>query len=150
MIKIIELKVYRKKYYIYAFISALAVAFCYILVSSGVYVRWDPADSILIKNIFLYGTIGIAFGWTFYLRKEKEKMLQYEDFDAKKSFHEKLYTKRIMWYLFSCSITAVLYVIAAHTFFLYFALIDLVIMLLQFPNKTVFSREFNDDDIVFM
>jgi hypothetical protein len=119
-------------------------------VSNGLFLRWEPAQSTQMKNIILFGMVGVAIAYSLYLRKEKEKMQSIHDFDEKLIAHQRYFKIRMWWYLLSTIASCILYILVANTFFLYFALFELLMLIVVFPNKLFFKKELQDDDIIFL
>jgi hypothetical protein len=126
------------------------IAGSYFLVSNGLFLRWKAVQSVQIKNIILYGMVGFAIVYSIYLRNQKEKMQSIHDFDEKLIAHQRYFKTRMWWYLLSTVASCILYILVAHTFFLYFALFELLMLIVVFPNKFFFKKELQDDDIIFL
>lgn len=151
MVKIIQLKPYRTIYFTFLVISVVFTVLSYLLVSSGFYLHWEQQQSVLYKNIFVYTLIGLAILFTSYLSKQRKKIQAIEEYDVKISLHLEMYKHRILWGFANCTLACILYPIIAHSAFLYFAIFDIIFsLLMMFPNKIMFRKELNDDEIEFI
>jgi hypothetical protein len=63
--------------------------------------------------------------------------------------HRRIYSIRMLWHVASCLVSCILYVVTSRNMFLYFALFDFVVSLAFFPNKKIFMKELNNEDILF-
>ncbi|MET0394415.1 MAG: hypothetical protein ABW019_14810 [Chitinophagaceae bacterium] len=149
MVKTVSLKPYKKQYLNVLVVTATGAAATLLLGLNGLFLQWDAAASELVKQVFLFGMIGLALLFTFYMHKQKEKLYAIAGFDEKMAFYEKFYAKRMWWYVLSCAVSCFLYLLTAKAFFLYFAFAELVMLLIVFPNQAFFKKELNDDGIIF-
>ncbi len=150
IVKTIDMKVYRKLYANYLVLICIMIGVSYFLLEKGFYVRWDPLKSALIKNFLLYGMVGVAIAYSLYQKNQGQKLQAIEDFEEKKIFHEKYFKIRMLWYAGSCFVSCILFMLVFNWFFFYFALFELFLLLIVFPNKFFVKKELNDDDIVFI
>lgn len=122
------------------------------------------AASILVQresftfSLFVIQTLAIpimgvlavlAFVHAYYQRKRLQKINGMEDFEEKGAAYQRLYTFRVLWYLFSSYTSCLLYVLAMHKLFLLFALFDLLQLIFNYPNRNIFKRELQNEDIIF-
>ncbi len=150
MVKTVMLKNYRPYYYILLFAAAAITTLSYFLVAAGLYIELPLEQTKLIKNIFFVMIMAASFGYSFYLKKQRNKLRGIDDFDIKISTHYKLYRQRIFWGFLNCLLACILFAILGYKTFFYFALIDIFMVLSQFPNKKVFSTELNDEEIEYI
>jgi glucan phosphoethanolaminetransferase (alkaline phosphatase superfamily) len=150
MVKTVALKSYRPYFFTFLFAACATTLCSYLAVTAGFFIEWEPGQSRLLKNIFVVAIIASSFGYSYYLRKQREHLQNIEDFDAKLDFHTTVYRKRILWGFLNCLLACILYPVVAYSTFLYFAVFDIILMLTQFPNRVVFSKELNDDEIEFI
>ena len=150
MIKTVYLKNYRPYYFKLLFAACALTLGSYLLVSAGIYLQLPVEKVKLYKNIFIFTMIAASFMYSYYLSKQRQKLQTIEDFDEKIATHVTVYRKRILLGFINCFLACILFVFIGYKTLFYFALIDIFIMLTQFPNKTVFNKELNDDEIEYM
>ncbi len=150
MVKTIILKTYKPYFFTLLFIAIALTFVSYLMVTAGLYIHFPVEEARLYKNIFFVIIISASFGYSYYLKKQREKLQAIEDYDLKATTHLTLYRKRILWGFLNCVLACILFVMIGYKTFFYFALIDLFMMLMQFPNKAVFSKELNDDEIEYL
>ena len=150
IVKTIEMKLYRKLYLGYFLLTCSNIGISYLMQQNGVYIGWNNSSSVTTKNILLYGMIGVAIIYSLYLQNQKTKLRSIKDFDVKKEFHEKYFKIRMTWYVISCFVSCVLFLLVGNWLFFYFGLFELFLLLIVFPNKFLFKKELEDDDIVFI
>ncbi|RXK59729.1 hypothetical protein ESA94_11755 [Lacibacter luteus] len=150
MVKTVFLKNYRPYFFLLLFTACVLTLISYSLVAADLYVHLPLEDARLYKNIFFIIIVAASFVYGYYLKKQREKLQAIEDYDLKIATHIILYRKRILWGFLNCLLACILFVIIGYKTFFYFALIDVVMMLMQFPNKAVFNKELNDDEIEYL
>ncbi len=151
MVKTVEMNLYRKLYANYLIVICIMIAASYFLVSRGIYVRWGSFQLLsTISKLMLFSLIGLAVIYGFYLRNQKDKMQGMTDFEKKLSAHRRYFNIRMRWYILSAAVSCVLCLLVANRFFLFFALFELLMLLIVFPNKAFFRKELNDEEIIFL
>lgn len=144
------MKVY-KKYYIYSLVLAcLMIIASFILFRYKLFTGQIVSQSYLYKKLLVYGMLGTVVVYSLYLRNMREKLKDIGDFDKKLAFHEKYFKIRMWWYVISCAVSCLIFLLSLNQFFFYFALFDLFMLMLVFPNKKLFWRELNDPEIIFI
>lgn len=144
------MKLYRKIYLNFLTVMTLMAVTCFLFVRNGFYINWKIGDSGTMTDIFLWGMVGIAIIYSFYLRRLKEKMQGIIDFAEKLSFHRRYFRIRMWWNILSGASSCFLYLLTANRFFFWFVLFDFLSLLIVFPNKFFFKKELNDDEIIFL
>ncbi len=151
MVKIVDMKVYKKIHLNFLTIMCLMAVASVVLVKNSFYIiPWNTAGSKITTDVLLIGMIGLALLYSFYLRKQKEKMQGIIDFDEKLIFHRRYYRIRMWWLILSGATSCFLYVLTVYRFFFWFVLFDFLSLLLAFPSKFFFKRELNDNDVIFL
>ena len=150
MVKIVDMKVYRKIYLNFLTIMTIMSVASFLLVRNGFYIHWDIGNTKNITDIFLWGMIGVAIPYSFYLRRLKGKMQLIIDFDKKLAFHRRFFSFRMWWSIVSGAISCFLYLLTTNRFFFWFVLFDFLSLLIVFPNRFSLKRELNDDEIIFL
>ena len=150
MVKIVDMKVYRKIYLNFLTVMTVMAVACFLLVRNGFYIRWNQLNSGTMTDILLWGVVGIAVLYSFYLRQLKGKMQRIIDFDKKLAFHRRYFRTRMWWNIVSGATSCFLYLLTANRFFFWFVLFDFLSLLIVFPNKFFFKKELNDDEIIFL
>ncbi|MES1220661.1 MAG: hypothetical protein ABUT20_34480 [Bacteroidota bacterium] len=150
MIKTIDLKEYRKVCINFILVISIMIAASFLLVRLHLYLHWTNANSDIFKNILLLVMVGAAFIHTNNIRKKKETLLALPGSEEKIAYHKKYFTLRMWWHIITCAISCILYIIADHTFFFFFAVLELIMVIEAFPTKLSFARELNDDSINFI
>ncbi len=150
MVKIVDMKVYKKIYLNFLTVMTMMAVACFLLVRNGIFINWNIGNPETITNILLFGMVGLALLYSFYLRSLKEKMQRLTNFEEKLAFHRRYFKTRMWWNILSGAISCFLYLLTAHRFFFWFVLFDFLSLLIIFPNKFFFKKELNDDEIIFL
>lgn len=150
MVKTVSLKMYKTYFLTLLFSACAATLLSYIFVAAGLFIQLPLDEGRLYKNISLVAIITASFAYSYYLKKQREKLNTIEDYDLKIGIHLILYRKRILWGFLNCLLACILFAVIGYKIFFYFSLIDIVMLLPQFPNKAVFSKELNDDEIEYL
>jgi len=147
-LKAMDIAPYKKAYTGVLIICILSVAVSFFIVRQGFAILANVPATKTLKDIIMYSMIGAAAIFSFYQQKQKQRLLSFTDFDEKLAFYQKIFHSRLWWYALSCIVSAFLLFLTARKFFLYLAIFDLVVMLLAFPNKTLFKKELNEEDLI--
>jgi hypothetical protein len=148
-IKIVTHKAFKKIYLNFFVLCCLLIAGGFILVQTGI--RFFPAADWIVnlKNLFIYGMIGIVLLYTIYEQTQRRKLRSLDTFEEKISFFEQFYKKRLWWHVFACFTSILLLLLTYRRIFLYISFYDLFIMLSAYPSKIFLQREIQEDDLVF-
>lgn len=146
----VNLKSYKKTFWQALTCNITAVAASYILVANGYIILSPFYRSQNITSSILAVIILLSFFNSQYQRKQVRQLENYTDFDERVVRHEKIYKIRMWWFFISCASACFLYVLSAHTVFLYLAIFDLIITLPSWPNKMIIKRELKNDEIIFL
>ncbi len=149
-IKKVDLYDYKKKFKFFFSITASIVVASYIIVLTGnrIWENWEATDNL--KNLLLFLLIMLAVIFNYLLQKQKKKLVLLEDFEEKLFFYKKLYLFRLSWYLFSASSSAFLYILTGRSLFFFFAVFDLAMTFIIYPNKRIFNAELGEYDIDYI
>jgi hypothetical protein len=147
-LKAVDIAPYKKAHTGVLFICILSVASSFFIVKQGYAVLANEPEIKTIKDIIMFGMIGLAALFTFYQQRQKQKLLSFIVFDEKLTFYQKIFRTRLWWYAISCATSAFLLFLTARKIFLYFALFDLLLMLITFPNKVLIKKELNEEDLI--
>jgi NADH:ubiquinone oxidoreductase subunit K len=150
LVKTVDMKVYRKIHLNFLTIMCLMAVASFILVQNGFYINWNFEGSTITVDILLIAMIGLAILFSLYSRRQKIKMQAIADFEEKLSFHRRYFWIRMWWLLLSGATSCFLFVLTSYRFFFWFVLFDFLSLLLAFPNKLLFKRELNEDEIIFL
>ena len=84
------------------------------------------------------------------IQKKRLKALEaIEDFDQKAETYKKVYRLRLNWYMISGFTCCFVYLFSARNLFLYFALFDALLLFQNSPNKRIFQRDLQVEDVIF-
>jgi hypothetical protein len=103
-----------------------------------------------IKDLFMILLIGSAVFYSFWQQKQRREMVKIMDFQSRVSAYKRIYLSRLYWHMLSGAISSIIYLTTSRRLFLIFAVLDLITMMLVYPNKFVFKRELMDDEIEFL
>ncbi|NII24447.1 hypothetical protein HB364_05125 [Pseudoflavitalea sp. X16] len=146
---IIDTAPFKKQHITYVAISFIPMVISYVLANKGYSMNISPALNDTIKWLFL----GVTFGVSFLLsgrQKARLKIIQsLPSFDEQVAQYQKLYDQRLLTTALIGVAASVCYALTARRIFLIFAIFDLVILLIMYPNKTIFRRELNNPEITF-
>ena len=150
MFKIIDLNVYRSIFFSCLSICSVMIIGSWILIQSGLFIPGSDSIKNSFKDIIMIGLIGAAALHTIYTNSQKKKLLTIENIEEKLASHRKIFKLRLMWNVVACALSCFLFLLIGRNIFLYFALYDLFMLLILFPNKTFFKKELNDNEVVFV
>jgi hypothetical protein len=122
----------------------------WLLIKTGMFIPASASIKNSFKDVIMIGLIGAAALHTIYTNSQRKKLLTIENIEEKLAFHRKIFKMRIMWNVVACALSCFLFLLIGRNIFLYFALYDLFMLLILFPNKTFFKKELNDQEIVFV
>jgi hypothetical protein len=91
----------------------------------------------------------LSFMHSSYQRRRLAKLYSVESFEDRARQHQRIYQFRLFWFLFSAFTSCCLFVLAQHRLFFYFALFDTLLLVMNYPNKQVFRRELQEEEIIF-
>lgn len=146
----IEIKKY-KNFFFSILIIEIAVAIAsYILVSNGFYILagFDPGKKF--TSPILLALVVLAVAHAQFQKKKLSKLQQVTDFELRLAEYEKFYRFRLYWFLFSALVSCMLVLLTGRTLFMYFAVFDILVSLPYFPNKFLFKKELQNEEIVFI
>lgn len=145
----IDVAPFKKQHLTYIAISFIPMVISYVLASRGYSMLTDETVNEVIKWVFLAGTFIASFMVT---RKHKAQLLAIHGlpaFDEQVAQYKKIYDQRLVVNVIIGIAACILYVLTARRIFILFALFDLVVLLVMYPNKNVFRRELNNSEISF-
>jgi hypothetical protein len=145
----IDVAPFKKQHLTYIAISFIPMVISYVLASRGYSMINDPVVNEVIKWVFLAATFISSFIVT---RNHKEKLKSIhglESFGEQVAQYKKIYDQRLVVNVIIGLTACIFYVLTARKIFILFALFDLVVLLVMFPNKNVFRRELNNNEITF-
>lgn len=140
---------FKKQHITYIAISFIPMVIAYVLANRGYSMIPDPTVNEVLKWVFLAGTFIASFIIT---RKHKEKLKTIHSltaFDDQVVQYKKIYDQRLMVNALIGVLACILYALTARRIFIIFAIFDLVVLLIMYPNKNVFRRELNNQEITF-
>jgi len=149
-IKTIELAPYKAKYRVFLTFTCLAVIIGYMMVSNGWVLIDDTMRAAEFRNIFVYVIIGIAFLFSLWQSQQRKKLKLTEGFGEKLRLFTHTFGIRLWWHLVLASSASFLFVLTGRTVFLYFGVLDIVLVLFTYPAKPIFRQELEEEDIVFL
>lgn len=148
--KLVDLNPYKSKFKLFFSITAAVLVICYLLVIYGFQIIKNQEQVEQIKNLFMILLIGSAIFYSFWQQKKRRALLAIEDFQSKIGSYFNIYMSRLYWHMLSGMVSSLVYLVTNRRLFLIFAVLDLVTMVLVFPNKLVVKRELMDDEIEFI
>ena len=127
---------------------AVAVVGSLLLINNGYIIlnNFDPSRRFTWP--IMITMLALAFCYSYYRKKQLEKVFDVENFDDQVKAYENVYKLTMRWYLLSCMVSCFLAVLTARNIFLYFAGYDFIMMLPYYPNKLLFRRELRNDEII--
>lgn len=149
-IKTVDLSDYKRNFKLFFSITASIVVASYIIVVAGYRIIANPTEADKLKNLFLFLLILLAVVFNYFLQNQKKKLVFIGDFEKKLFSYKKLYLFRLWWYLFSASSSAFLYILTGRSLFFFFALFDVAMTFIIYPNKRIFNAELGEDDIDYI
>ena len=144
----IHLEAYRKQFYSMLATLIMVIGISYFLVHFSQY----DFSSFTIRRMavpIMAVLAVLSYGHSFYRKRQLKRLLLLPSFEQKVKAYEQLYRFRLLWFLFSGACCCAVYLLSLHRLFLFFALFDAVMLLMHYPNKAVFRRELQNEDILF-
>lgn len=138
---------YRRIFFSIISINLLLIIGSYLAIRSG----FNGLAALLGTGFampLLGAMIVLAIVHTVYQRQQLSRLDRYEDFEEKLTRYESIYRIRMLWYLFSCLVSCILYLIFERKLFLLFAILDLVTALPFYPAIALFRKELKKDEIL--
>ena len=144
----IQLKDFKDHYYQVLIPLLSVIAICFILVRftslhlSVIFIQQYalPIMALLAIMAFIHSA----------LMKNKLKALEsIKDFEQKAETYKKVYRMRLNWYMISGFTCCFVYIFSGSQLFLFFALFDALLLFQNFPNKKIFQKELQVDDVIF-
>lgn len=145
----LNLRTFKKVFFQCLTINILIIAASYTSMILGLPYLLPVHLTRNFTSFFLIIMIIPAVVYTQRLKKDLAGLDEITDFEEKAMRYEKIYKNRLYWFLFSCIISCVLYVLSSRSIFLFYAVFDLAITFPYYPNKAVFQRELKSDEIIF-
>lgn len=145
----VSLKNYRKIFFFILLSNIFILAAAYLWVNGGYFSLPIPVSLRKTTLYLLLMLAVLAFFFMQFHRSQLKKINQLTDPDEKLSLHERAYRFRGLWYIFSCIISCLLYVLIVRRNFVYFGLLNLALISSYYPRKSLFNRELKSDEIVF-
>jgi hypothetical protein len=145
----IDVAPFKKQHLTYIAISFIPMVISYVMASRGYSIINDPVANEVIKWVFLAATFISSFIVT---RKHKQQLLSIHglpSFYEQVAQYKKIYDQRLVVNVIIGITACILYVLTARKIFILFALFDLIVLLVMYPNKNVFRRELNNNEITF-
>jgi uncharacterized membrane protein len=140
-------KPYRRFFLTIISMNVLFIAGSYLAIQQGL-----NGMAALLGTGFAMPLLGLmivlAIVHTLYQRRQLAQLSNYTDFEEKLSRYERIYRIRMLWYLFSCVVACILYLIFERKLFLLFALLDLVTALPFYPAVALFRKELKNDEVI--
>ena len=148
--KIIDLSFYKSRFKLFFSITSAVLVICYLLVYFNYGLMKNQTYAEQVKNLFMILLIGSAVFYSFWQQKQRREMLKIMDFQSRVLAYKKIYLSRLYWHMLSGVVSSIIYLTTSRRLFLIFAVLDLITMMLVYPNKFVFKRELMDDEIEFV
>lgn len=149
MFKTIDFSIYRRIFFNGFVPVCVMIALSLGLVMTGFYFGNGVIRSLFWYNVVFYGFIALAVVYTIYISRQKTKFYSFTEFEDRLTFFAKYYTSRVVWNVISAAVTCFLFVYLRSYFFLAYAVWDLAMLLILFPNKKFFQKQFGDEDLAF-
>ncbi|HMK25249.1 MAG TPA: hypothetical protein VK483_04400 [Chitinophagaceae bacterium] len=149
-LKVIKLKPLRNIYLNFLVICLLITIGSFILYKTGFQFFRGSNWVVEMKNLLLWGMVGLAVVFTMYQVNQKKKLQALLTVDEKISFFEVYYRRRLWWHVLSCVVSGFLLLLTARMIFIYFCLFDVLSMLLAYPSEFIIKKEMKEDDLMFV
>lgn len=145
----IDVAPFKKQHLTYIAISFIPMVIAYVMASRGYSIIADPTANEVIKWVFLAATFIASFIVTRNHKEQLKSIHGLTSFEEQVAQYKKIYDQRLVVNVIIGITASILYVFTARKIFILFALFDLVVLLVMFPNKNVFRRELNNNEITF-
>lgn len=145
----IDVAPFKKQHLTYIAVSFIPMVISYVFASRGYSMIADPAVNETIKWLFLGLTFGISFMLTRRQRTKLKTIQSLPDFNEQVAQYKTIYDQRLIANALIGVAASICYALTARRIFILFAILDLVVLLIMYPNKNVFRRELNNQEITF-
>jgi peptidoglycan/LPS O-acetylase OafA/YrhL len=145
----IDASPFKKQHLTFLAISFILMVLSYVAANAMTPTITNAGVNEKIKLVFLILTFGVSF---ILVRQHKEKLKTIHslpDFDEQVTLYKKIYTQRLIANVAIGIAACIFYVLTVRRIFILFAIFDLVVLLVLLPNKNVFRRELNNQEIEF-
>lgn len=145
----IDIAPFKKQHITGIALSFVPLVIAYVLANKGYSILKDPTVNEVIKWAFLAATLVVSFLTT---RQHKEKLKGIHtlpSFEAQVAAYKKLYDQRVMVNVVIGIAAAVFFALTARRIYFIFGMLDLIVLIILYPNKNIFRRELNNEAIDF-
>lgn len=142
----INSKPYKRIFFLAIAANIFMVAGCYGLIRIG----FDGLAAVLGASFampLLLVMVILAITHSIYQRRQLNRLQRYTDFEERLVAYEQIYNIRMIWFVFSCIVSCILYLIFERMLFLYLAILDTLTALPFYPAASLFRREMKNDEI---
>lgn len=146
---VIDVAPFKKQHLTYIAVSFIPMVISYVLASRGYSMIGDPAVNETIKWLFLGLTFGVSFILTRRQRAKLKTIQSLPSFDEQVAQYKTIYDQRLVVNALIGVAASICYALTARRIFILFAILDLIVLLIMYPNKNVFRRELNNQEITF-
>ena len=147
-LKAVQIAPYRKTYSWAVLVCFLAMAGSFFLVKQGYALFSVEAVITTTRYIFLVITLGAAFLYSPYQKRQKQKLAVLSDLDEKLAVYQTIFRSRMWFFTAWCLVCALSYYLTGRNMYFYFGLIDLLLMITTFPSKLILRKELNEEDLI--
>ena len=144
----VEVKEFKSIFYTSLGVMAFFILGSYLWVFNG-FIRlsiFGPLRSF--SSPILIGMMVVAIFYSSYRRKRMNAINAEDDFSIKVKEYVKIYKLHSAWFVLSCFISCLLFVVTARNFFFYFSCVQLLITLATYPSRALFKRELKNEEVV--
>ena len=149
-LKVFNLKNLKRTYFSFLSLCVIVVGVSFVLYKMGVQVFPLSPLIIKLKNVLLFGMIGVAFVFSMYEASQRGKLQALPTVDEKIIFYENFYFKRLWWYVLACAVSGFLLLLTFRLLFISFCLFDLMMMLIAWPTEFKLKQEMKEDELIFV
>lgn len=149
-LKVINLKTLRRTHLSFLSLCVLILAASFLLFRMGFQAFPGSSWVIDLKNIFLYGMIGVAFAFSMFEASQRSKIRSLPTLEEKIKAYERFYRNRLWWHVMACATSGFLLLLTFRMLFFYICVFDLLMILLAWPAQFRIKREIGEEEIIFI
>ena len=144
----VEAKEFRSIFYTGIGVMAFFILGSYLWVNNGFITPPILGPLRSFSSPILIGMMVLAIFYGSYRRKRMNAINAENDFSVKVKEYVKIYKLHNAWFVLSCFISCLLFVVTSRYFFFYFSCIQMLITLPGYPSRALFKRELKNEEVV--
>ena len=149
MQKPLHLRIYRKVFFNFMIFNPVLIIVAFFLREAGLRTN-KYLESVKASNYFFSAILILFLLVAIIFKFSRSKFRMIRDEEAKLIAYRQFFVMKMWVYLCLSLIISLVYVLSGNYFFLYFAIFEFLLFLLDFPFKARVKRDLGDENIFFV